>query len=126
MSDATLAPPATRRLQDLPGPKGWPVLGNLPQIKPAEMHLLLGRWAQEYGRYFRIRMGDRRVLVVADHEAVASVLRDRPEGFRRTERLEAIGLEMGFKSGLFGVNGEVWKRQRRMVMAAFDPGHVKA
>jgi cytochrome P450 len=126
MSDATLAPPATRRLQDLPGPKGSPVLGNLPQVKPAEMHLLLGRWAQEYGRYFRIRMGDRQVLVVADHEAVASVLRDRPEGFRRTERLEAIGLEMGFKSGLFGVNGEVWKRQRRMVMAAFDPGHVKA
>jgi cytochrome P450 len=122
----TEAPPALRQLGQLPGPKGWPVLGNLPQIKPAEMHLLLGRWAQEYGRYFQIRMGDRRVLVVADHEAVAGVLRDRPEGFRRTERLEAIGLEMGFKSGLFGVNGEVWKRQRRMVMAAFDPGHVKA
>jgi cytochrome P450 len=126
MPDATLAVPATRRLQDLPGPDGWPVLGNLPQIKPAEMHLLLGRWAQQYGRYFQIRMADRRVLVAADHEAVASVLRDRPDGFRRTERLEAIGLEMGFKSGLFGVNGEVWKRQRRMVMAAFDPGHVKA
>jgi cytochrome P450 len=127
----TIAPPqatarAPRRLHDLPGPKGWPLLGNLPQIEPAEMHLLLGRWAQEYGRYFQIRMGDRRVLVVADHEAVAGVLRDRPEGFRRTERLEAIGLEMGFKSGLFGVNGDVWKRQRRMVMAAFDPGHVKA
>jgi cytochrome P450 len=126
MSDTHLAAPPTRRLQDLPGPKGWPVLGNLPQIKPAEMHLLLGRWAQQYGRLFQIRMADRRVLVAADHEAVAGVLRDRPEGFRRTERLEAIGLEMGFKSGLFGVNGEVWKRQRRMVMAAFDPGHVRA
>ncbi|MCU0966639.1 MAG: cytochrome P450, partial [Burkholderiaceae bacterium] len=30
------------------------------------------------------------------------------------------------KPGLFGVNGDAWKRQRRMVMAAFDPGHVKA
>ena len=126
IAPTTEAPPALRQLGGLPGPKGWPVLGNLPQIKPAEMHLLLGQWAQEYGRYFQIRMGDRRVLVVADHEAVAGVLRDRPEGFRRTERLEAIGLEMGFKSGLFGVNGEVWTRQRRMVMAAFDPGHVKA
>jgi len=126
IAPTTEAPAALRQLGQLPGPKGWPVLGNLPQIKPAEMHLLLGRWAQEYGRFFQIRMGDRRVLVVADHEAVAGVLRDRPEGFRRTERLEAVGLEMGFKSGLFGVNGEVWKRQRRMVMAAFDPGHVKA
>ena len=116
---------ALRNIADLPGPAGWPVLGNLPQIKPAKLHLQLGRWAHEYGRYFQIRLGSRRILVVADHEAVAATLRDRPGVFRRTERLEAIGLEMGIKSGLFGVNGEVWKRQRRMVMAAFDPGHVK-
>ena len=117
---------ALRRLNDLPGPKGWPVLGNLPQLKPAQLHLQLGQWAREFGRYYQIRMANRRVLVVADHEAVATVLRDRPDGFRRTERLEAIGTEMGLKPGLFGVNGDAWKRQRRMVMAAFDPGHVKA
>jgi cytochrome P450 len=103
----TAVRPALRRIADLPGPKGWPVLGNLPQIEPASMHLQLGQWAREYGRFFRIRMADRLVLVVADHEAVAGVLRDRPDGFRRTERLEAIGLEMGFKSGLFSVNGDV-------------------
>jgi cytochrome P450 len=117
---------ALRRIADLPGPKGWPVLGNLLQIRPAEFHLQLGQWAREHGRYFQMRMGQRLILVVADHEAVASVLRDRPAGFRRTERLEAIGLEMGLKGGLFGANGEAWMRQRRMVMAAFDPGHVKA
>jgi cytochrome P450 len=33
---------------------------------------------------------------------------------------------MGFEDGLFFANDEVWKRQRRMVMAAFDPRHVKA
>ncbi len=64
--------------------------------------------------------------MAADHRAVAAVLRDRPEGFRRTDRLEAIGTDMGLKPGLFGANGDAWKRQRRMVMAAFDPGHVKA
>ena len=118
--------PAPRRLQDLPGPPGWPVLGNLPQIEPARFHLQLGEWAGRYGRFFQLRMANRLLLVAADHEAVAAVLRDRPDGFRRTDRLEAIGLEMGLKPGLFGVNGDAWKRQRRMVMAAFDPGHVKA
>ena len=117
---------ATRRVADLPCPRGWPVLGNLGQIRPAEFHLQLERWAREHGRWYRLRMGQRDVLVTADHEAVSAVLRDRPDGFRRTERLEAIGLEMGLKGGLFGANGELWKRQRRMVMAAFDPGHVKA
>ena len=115
-----------RPLADLPGPPGWPVLGNLLQLEPARLHLQLGEWAQRYGRLFKLRLANRLVLVAADHEAVAAVLRDRPEGFRRTDRLEAISTEIGLKPGLFGVNGEAWKRQRRMVMAAFDPGHVKA
>ena len=115
-----------RRIADLPGPKGWPLVGSLPQIKPPQFHLQLGEWAQQFGRFYKLRLGPRLLLVVADHEAVAQTLRDRPDGFRRTDRLEAIGLEMGLKGGLFGVNGDVWKRQRRMVMAAFDPGHVKA
>jgi cytochrome P450 len=119
-------PSAPRRLRDLPGPRGWPVLGNLPQIEAPRFHLQLADWARQYGRVFRLQMANRQILVLADHEAVAAVLRDRPDGFRRTERLEAVGLEMGLKPGLFGVNGDVWKRQRRMVMAAFDPGHVKA
>lgn len=126
MSVAESTTATLRQLQDLPGPRGWPVLGNLPQIEPARFHLQLGQWAQQYGRYFRLRMANRLLLVTADHQAVAAVLRDRPEGFRRTDRLEAVGLEMGLKPGLFGVNGDAWKRQRRMVMAAFDPGHVKA
>jgi len=33
---------------------------------------------------------------------------------------------MGFHPGVFGANGDAWRRQRRMVMAGFDPGHVKA
>ena len=126
MPTDTVTATALRRLHDLPGPKGWPLLGNLPQIEAARFHLQLGAWAREYGRFYQLRMANRRVLVCADHEAVSAVLRDRPEGFRRTDRLEAVGTEMGLKPGLFGVNGDVWKRQRRMVMSAFDPGHVKA
>ena len=126
-TEAPATPPQLlRSLAELPGPRGWPVLGNLPQIRAATFHLQLADWAREYGRAFRLQLANRQVLVLADHEAVAAVLRDRPEGFRRTDRLEAVGQEMGLKAGLFGVNGDVWKRQRRMVMAAFDPGHVKA
>jgi cytochrome P450 len=53
------------------------------------------------------------------------MLRDRPDGFRRTPRLQVVAEEMGLKPGLFGAEGEDWKRQRRMVMAGFDPAHVK-
>ena len=54
------------------------------------------------------------------------MLRDRPDGFRRSVRMEEVGMEMGLDPGVFGVNGDAWRRQRRMVMAGFDPAHVKA
>ena len=125
LSPSAAAPRTLRRIDQLPGPRGWPLLGSLPHINPPEFHLQLARWAEQHGRYYQLRMGPTRLLVTADHEAVAAVLRDRPEGFKRTSRLVAVGREMGLKGGLFGANGEEWKRQRRMVMAAFDPGHVK-
>jgi cytochrome P450 len=114
-----------RRYEDLPGPRAYPLVGNALQLESGKSHLQMERWCDEYGPIFRLRIGSRRVMVVGDHALVAQVLRDRPEGFRRTRVLETIWTEMGLQPGLFVANGEVWRRQRRMVMASFDPGHVK-
>ena len=115
-----------RNIEDLPGPRMLPLVGNLFQVDRGRVHQNVEAWGREYGPFFRFRLGARTLLAVTDHEALNAVLRDRPDGFRRTRHLEAIGLEMGLTPGLFGANGEAWKRQRRMVMAGFDPAHVKA
>lgn len=117
--------PPARRLADLPGPRGLPLLGNALQIQPERLHQQLEAWAAQFGPVYQIRFGRYRTLVVSDHQAVAATLRDRPEGFRRTARLQQIGLEMGLKPGVFGATGDEWKRQRRMVMHGFDPSHVR-
>ncbi|MBV8033957.1 cytochrome P450 [Roseateles sp.] len=123
----TAAPPAgaLRQFDDLPGPRGVPVFGNLLQIDSTRVHQQVEAWCEEFGPIFKLRLGRRRLVVVGDHDLISTALRDRPDGFRRTQRLEDIGREMGLDAGLFGANGEVWKRQRRMVMAGFDPVHVK-
>jgi cytochrome P450 len=90
------------------------------------LHLALEAWAVQFGPYYQLRAAGRRILVLSDHQAVASVLRDRPVAFSRTARLREIGQEMGLQPGLFSAEGEDWMRQRRMVMAGFDPGHVRA
>ena len=114
-----------RRAADLPGPKGIPLLGNSLQLAPERFHLQLEQWAREYGPSYKLQLGKQLALVVGDHEVVASVLRDRPHGFQRTPRVREVGLEMGLLPSLFGSEGEDWQRQRRMVMASFDPCHVK-
>jgi cytochrome P450 len=123
---AAVTPAALRRIADLPGPKGLPLLGNALQFRSPSLHLELEAWAAQYGSYYQLRAAGRRILVVSDHQVVASVLRDRPAAFSRTARLREIGQEMGLKPGVFSAEGEDWMRQRRMVMAGFDPGHVRA
>lgn len=116
---------APRRIADLRGPPGWPLLGNLPQVRRRQVHRQVEAWAREYGPVFRFRFGRRPFVALSDHTLIAQVLKDRPDGFRRTQRLEQVALEMGLKPGVFGSNGDAWRRQRRLVMAAFDPGHVR-
>jgi len=118
--------PTLLEIADLPGPRGLPIVGNAFQLDRGRLHQTVEAWAREFGPFFRFQLGRRALLGVADHEALSAALRDRPDGFRRTKRLETVGLEMGLTPGVFGANGDAWKRQRRMVMAGFDPTHVKA
>ncbi len=126
-SAAETAPTHTlRRISDLPGPRRWPFLGNALQVTPARIHLDVERWAREFGTLFRMRLGRHEQLVIADAELLGAVLRDRPDGWRRSPFTSKIGAEMGLPQGLFSAEGDEWRKQRRMVMASFAPGHVRA
>ena len=121
-----VAEPMLRRLADLPSPKGLPLIGNALDIVPHLFHQKLEQWSREFGAYFVVKLGARRLLVISDHQVIAKNLRERPDGFDRTQRLAETWKDMGLQVGVFGANGEVWKKMRRMAMSAFDPAHVKA
>ena len=127
-STAVAAPaePRTRRFHELPGPRQLPIVGNALQIRAGDMHRQLEGWALQYGAFYRLNIGRRNLLVVSDHALIGAALRDRPERFRRPLYSGIIVRELGFDQGVFFANDDVWRRQRRMVMAGFDPGHVKA
>lgn len=122
MSQEAIAPP--RVWEDLPGPRRWPVVGNALQMKASRLHLHLEEWAREHGRAYALQIGPRRCIVVSDPETIGRVLRDRPDTFRRSTRVEEASRRVGFL-GLFSANGDTWKRQRPMVLASFDPGHIR-
>ena len=115
-----------RRIASLPGPFALPLLGNVLQITPTRIHQDIERWSRRHGTLFRVRFGSRQVLVLADHELIAGVLRDRPDGFRRPRISADVALEMGGAPGLFMAEGTDWRNQRRMVMHGFGPAAIKA
>jgi cytochrome P450 len=112
------------RIADLPGPPALPLVGNVLQISLPHFHEQLEAWRRQYGDAYRVRIWSRQFVVMGDPQLAAEALRDRPGTFSRTERVSSTATEMGF-GGLFASNGEKWRRQRPMVMAAFDPGHIK-
>ena len=116
---------APRPFATLPTPRRLPLLGHALQIDKARFHQNLEAWARELGPVYRLRLGPRRVMVVADPKLIQAVLRERPAGYRRSPRMDLVIAEMGLPPGLFNAEGADWERQRRMVMAGFDPAHIK-
>lgn len=114
-----------RRIEDLPGPPGLPLLGSALQVDPARFHGLVEEWTGRYGPIFCARLGSRRLLFLASPDTIAAVLRDRPERFGRTRALESLARQMGAPS-VFSSNGDSWRRQRKLVMNALDVRHVEA
>lgn len=112
-------------IESLPGPKRAPVVGNLLQLDLPLLHLQLEEWAAQFGPLFRLKLLSRDVLVISDPAAISAVLRARPDTWRRPRNFEPIFRESG-GHGLFSAEGDDWRRQRRMVMTAFDPAHLRS
>ncbi len=107
------------QLSDLPGPKGLPFIGMAHKINFDKLHLHLEEWADRYGSIFSVRLGPKPVVVVSDNDAMHHALRERPHGFRRTQRLEMVAKELYLK-GVFAAEGEDWRRQRQIVISALN------
>ncbi len=107
----------TRSLDDLPGPRSLPVIGNLHQLDSARAHLIMEEWAVRYGSTYQFWMGPRRVVATTDPALIEDVLRARPETFRRPEHMDRIISELGVK-GVFNAEGEVWRPQRKLSVSA--------
>ena len=111
-------------LQTLPSPPGLPLLGNLLQIDPSRVHLILEEWAERYGSFYHLKMAHQTALVVSEPQVIAEVLRARPDTFRRFSSVESVFADMGM-TGLLSAEGEQWHRQRKLTMRAFDPTRLR-
>lgn len=115
---------ATRQLDDLPGPKPLPLLGNMLQIDNNRLHLVLEKWAATYGQIFTYRLGPQRVLAIADATIAEQLLRDRPDTYRRPAIVEPVFREMGV-AGVFSAEGVAWRAQRRLAMQALSQRQIR-
>jgi len=106
-----------RDVADLPGPRGMPIVGNALQLDLDQLHVVMERWAVQYGKMYTFRLGLDRGLVVSDAELTQQVMRARPDTFQRTTKVQRVFEELGV-NGLFSAEGPAWRPQRRLAMEA--------
>jgi cytochrome P450 len=114
-----------RRLEDLPSPRGLPWLGNALQLDPSRLHLILENWCAQIGESYTFGLGPKRIFVSSNPEYLQTALRERPERYRRYSPIEEIIGEMGF-NGVFSVEGDAWRPQRRLIMQALASTNFRA
>jgi cytochrome P450/nitrite reductase/ring-hydroxylating ferredoxin subunit len=124
LGDGPAAARPRRRLDDLPGPRGLPLLGNALQIEVTRLHQIVEDWAHTFGPVFRFRTGPRNIVGVSDPDLIEAALRARPETFRRNGRIEPIFAELGI-AGVFSAEGAAWRPQRRLAMEALSQRNLR-
>jgi cytochrome P450 len=120
-----MASTSPRTIEDLPGPRRLPLVGNALQVRASSMHLVAERWVDEYGPIYRFDIGPRRIVVVADPDVINSVLRERPDGFSRWSEIGTITREMWGTPGVFAAEGDDWRRSRRLAVTALNTNHLQ-
>ncbi len=107
-----------------PGPKGLPFLGNLRELQNDRLNFLT-RNRDLYGDVVHFRIGPRRIYQLNNPEYVQYVLVKHPEQFQKTPALKRAAQD-SIGQGLLTSDGELHKRQRRLVQPAFHHKRIAA
>ncbi|PAN47180.1 hypothetical protein PAHAL_9G240000 [Panicum hallii] len=102
------------RLPLPPGPRGWPVLGNLPQLG-AKPHHTMRDLAREHGPLFRLRFGSAEVVVAASAPVAARFLRAHDANFsNRPPNSGAEHVAYNYQDLVFAPYGARWRALRKL------------
>jgi cytochrome P450 len=77
----------------------------------------------QFGDFASVRVGPKRILFLADPDAIGDVLQDKEERFAKNEVSRAMSEFLG--QGLLTSDGELWKRQRRLMSPSLSRKHLE-
>lgn len=99
-----------------PGPPGSLVLGNLRELARDPLGLFL-RAAVEHGGLARIRVAHLHVYLASEPAFIKRILVDNMRNYEKGVSYESLRHVIG--DGLLVADGELWRRQRRLMNPAF-------
>ena len=103
-------------LKTIPGPRGYPLLGVMPEMI-SDMLGLFTNTAREYGGIAQFKLLNKSYLLVTNPDYVKYILQDNYKNYIRGSSVETGRVLLG--NGLPLIDGDFWLRERRMLQPAF-------
>ncbi|NXX40033.1 CP1A5 protein, partial [Tricholaema leucomelas] len=105
-------------LKSPPGPRGYPILGNVLDVRK-DTHLVLTKLRQKYGDVMEIRIGTRPVVVLSGLDTIKQALVKQGEEFMGRPDLHSFKHVADGQSLAFSPDcGEVWRARRKLAQNA--------
>lgn len=105
-------------LKQIPGPKGYPLIGSLLEVGK-NPHLTLTEMSRKYGDVMKIYIGTKPVLVLSGLETIKQALVKQGTEFMGRPDLYSLRYVTDGQSMAFGTDsGEVWRARRKLAQNA--------
>jgi cytochrome P450 len=107
----------------VPGPRGLPLLGSFADLRrKGVLWFYVDGWRQ-YGDVFRFRVGPLTLYQFVRPEHIREVLVEKPEIYIKGLSHDKLRIPLGL--GVFTSEGELWRRQRRLMAPTYTPRAVE-
>ena len=106
-----------------PGPRGYPVVGVLPQLRSDPIRTFLDA-ADRHGDVVHLKAGPYHGYLLSDPADIKHVLQDNARNYHKSPLYER--LKDGFGQGLLTSEDTFWLRQRRLAQPAFHRQRIVA
>ena len=119
MTDMLLTTP---RLQSPPRTAGLPLVGSVPNLVRKQTDFLFDAW-RTYGDIYTLDLGITEIVVLNHPDFAQHVLRDHFRNYAKGGAMwDSIRQLVG--DGLVTAEGDLWRRQRRMMQPQFHRQHL--
>jgi len=108
--------PTSAHLKSIPGPRGLPILGVMPEMV-SDMLGLFTKTARDYGGITQFKLLNSTYLLVTNPDYVKYILQDNYKNYIRGRSVETGRVLLG--NGLPLIDGDFWLRERRLLQPAF-------
>ncbi|KAF7562302.1 hypothetical protein G7046_g1809 [Stylonectria norvegica] len=118
------------RISNLPGPRGYPILGSLPSLKGKTNSEEYRKWAKKYGDVFQVQLGNSTAVVVNSAAAARALFISQREATNSRPEFYVLHKKVQQGNSVTSIGTSAWdhscKRRRKIAASALNKTSVES